>query len=103
MTIYTTTSVELNRQARDNRLGTLGDTSGANCAKVEVSWWFDDPGLGYETTVTEHAGHFYVYATGDEPDDHLYATFDRLTTEAMERRRNKQGFTDWQIDDIYAA
>ena len=85
-------------------LGTLGDRRGVNVAKVEVSWWYDDPGLGHETTTTIETGHFIVHATGDEPECQgdegtIYNVFEELVNEAMERRRERLGFASWETED----
>ena len=102
------TDAHLEREARETFLGRLGDPEGINVAKVEVSWHYEDPGLGFETRIEEHAGHFLVHATGNEPecegeDGTIYAVFERLVGEAMARRQQQQGFAGWQIDDTYAS
>lgn len=96
--------------ASETFLGTLGNREGVNVAKVEVSWYFEDPGLGFETTVEEHFGYFLVHATGDEecvvedPEyGTIYTVFENLTHEAMQRRQERQGFAGYEIDDISAA
>lgn len=102
--MYDAEQARLEREARETHLGTLGDTNGVNVARVEVSWLFESPGLGFATDVSEHAGYFIVHATGDEPGiETIYDVFEGLVSEEMERRRTRQGFADWQIDDTYAA
>lgn len=94
----------LEREARERFLGRLGDPAGVNVARVEVSWYWDDPGLGFESTTHEQAGYFLVHATGNEPGvETIYETFDELVSEEMERRRRKLGFHGWETDDTYAA
>ena len=85
-------------------LGTLGNRQGVNVAKVEVVWFYDDPGLGFETKTSTHTGHFIVHATGDEPECQgeygtIYNVFDHLVHEAMEARRKRLGFHDYEIED----
>lgn len=89
----------LQREAQETCLGTLGDKDAPNVAKVEVSYGWYEPGLGFETTYTEHAGHFVVHA-GEEVD--IYETFNELVEQAMEAKAKREGFQDWQIDDIYS-
>src|SRR5215471_18455211 len=100
------TERRLEREARETRLGTLGNPNGINVAKVEVCWWYDDAGLGLASTTTEtHAGHFIVAATGNEPecegeDGTIYAVFESLTHAAMQARQERLGFAGYDITDI---
>jgi hypothetical protein len=86
-------------------LGTLGDRSGVNVAKVEVVWFYDDPGLGPDSeSSSSHTGHYIVHATGNEPECQgeygtIYNVFEELVHEAMEARRVKLGFADWDTED----
>lgn len=95
----------LAREASENCLGILGNRiDGVNVARVEVSWYFEDEAFNLD----EHAGHFLVHATGQEPDaisgeGTIYAVFERLTHAAMDERQQREGFDGWQIDDISAA
>ena len=89
-------------------LGTLGDRSGVNVARVEVSWYFDDPGLGHETTTEIGTGYYLVHATGDEPECQgeygtIYAVFEDLVHDAMQRRQERLGFASYEIDDTSSA
>lgn len=89
----------------DTFLGRLGNREGVNVAKVEVTWWFDDPGLGFETSTETHHGHYIVHATGDEDecqgeDGTIYAVFEGLVHQAMQERQEKLGFASYDIDDI---
>lgn len=97
----------LGDEARKTCLGTLGDRSGVNVAKVEVSWCYEDPGLGHFTRIEEHAGHYIVHATGEEPMiaeegeyGSIYTVFETLVHEAMQARQKRLGFADYAIDDI---
>lgn len=92
----------LQREAQQNYLGRLGDSSGVNVARVEVSWYKEDPGLGFETELDEHAGYYLVHATGDEPDG-IYAVFEGLVAEAMDAKVDSHRIDGWSIDDISAA
>jgi len=90
----------LEREARETCLGTLGNREGANVAKVQVSWMYERNEW--------HAGYYLVHATGDEPecqgeDGTIYAVFEELTHEAMQRRQERQGFYDYEITDVSAA
>jgi len=94
----------LQREASEVCLGTLGDRSGINVAKVEVSWVFEYDDFSTE----EHAGFYYVHATGNEPecegeDGTIYAVFENLAHEAMQTRQERLGFADYAIGDISAA
>jgi len=100
----------LQREARDVYLGTLGDRTGINVAKVEVSWYWEDatdPDHNWPSGISciaEEAGHYYVHATGEEEDaDTIYDTFERLVHEAMDARQKKLSFHGWEIDDISSA
>jgi len=93
-------------EALTHCLGTLG--SGVNVAKVQVSWYFEDPGLGFETGIEEHAGFYFACASGEEPEAQgeegtIYAVFENLVNAAMDRRQEKLGFASYAIDDISAA
>lgn len=79
-------------------LGTLGDRSGVNVAKVEVSWCWDD-------SSDIHVGYYLVHATGDEPecqgeDGTIYTVFEDRVHEAMQRRQERLGFDGYEIEDI---
>lgn len=92
------------RDLGDGYLGTLGDRSGVNVAKVEVSWFYDDPGLGHETKTEVGTGYFVVHATGDEPECEgeygtIYAVFEKLVGEAMDARQERLGFASWETED----
>lgn len=89
-------------------LGRLGNRDGVNVAKVEVSWYFDDPGLGHETTTETHTGYYLVHATGFEPeaqgeDGTIYTVFEDLVHAAMQSRQERLGFASYDLDDISAA
>lgn len=86
-------------------LGTLGDRQGVNVAKVEVSWFKDDPGLGFETTTEVGLGYYIVHATGDEiecegEEGTIYAVFERLVAEAMNPKLEAGRFDSWEFEDI---
>lgn len=96
----------LEREATTHFMGTLGNRDGVNVAKVQVSWYTEDPGLGFVTELCESAGYFLVHATGDpsitgEPD--IYGEFEELVGEAMEKRVRDGRCDGWQIDDVSAA
>ena len=97
------TQRRLGREARETLLGTLGDRDGINVAKVEVCWWYER-GLDLE----EHAGFYFVHATGDEPraqgeEGTIYNVFEDLVHERMLERQERLGFAGYEINDISAA
>ena len=80
----------------DTYFGTLGDRSGVNVAKVEVSWCYEDG--------TVETGYFIVHATGSEPeaqgeDGTIYTVFENHVHEAMQRRQERLGFDSYEIED----
>lgn len=93
----------LENEARENCLGRIGDPAGVNVAKVEVSW-YTETGLA----LYEEAGHYFVHATGNEPECRgeegtIYAVFENLVDEAMEAKVEAGDFDGWAIDDISSA
>jgi hypothetical protein len=98
----------LAREARETFLGTLGDRSGINVARVEVTWFYDNFSvagpIGF-AGVEEHSGHYCVHATGEEPeaqgeDGSIYTVFEDLVHAAMLERQKRLGFAGYEIDDI---
>lgn len=85
-------------------LGTLGDRSGVNVARVEVSWGWDVDNENGTSSQEIETGYYHVHATGDEPesqppDGTIYNVFEDLVHGAMEARRNRLGFHWWEIED----
>lgn len=80
-------------------LGTLGDRSGVNVARVEVSWYDE---------ATDHVGvgYYIVHATGNEPevtDDPefgtIYNVFENLVGAAMDAKVEAGTFDRWETED----
>lgn len=103
------TEESLEHQARTRYLGRLGDTTGVDVARVEVSWYWDVDNENGTSTLQEQAGYWLVHASGSEENEHgdkdetIHDTFERLVHEAMEGKRRVLGFHGWEIDDTYAA
>jgi hypothetical protein len=84
-------------------LGTLGDRSGINVAKVEVTWYDED-------SDTVFCGYYFVHATGDEPEiaeageyGSIYTVFENRVHEAMQAKQDAGKFDSYEIEDISAA
>lgn len=81
----------------DTRFGVLGDRTGANVARVEVSVYSEQ----HDTT---EYGHYIVYATGDEAEAQeegtIYAVFEGLVHERMTERMENGWYTSYEIEDI---
>jgi hypothetical protein len=90
---------------RDNGfLGTLGDKSGVNVARVDVVYGWDVDNENGTSSQEIHTGYFHVHATGDEPecegeDGTIYAVFEKLVDERMTERRSRLGFHWWETED----
>lgn len=79
-------------------MGRLGDPTGVNVARVEVTWYDeerDEVGTGF----------YHVHATGEEPeakgeDGTIYNVFENLVHEAMDAKVEAGRFDSWEIEDI---
>jgi len=91
----------------DRFLGTLGDRSGVNVARVDVVWGWDEVSLDGPIGSVDHevqTGYYHVHATGEEPesqgeDGTIYAIFEKHVGEAMEARQRRLGFHWWETED----
>ena len=102
------TERRLIRECSTRHLGTLGDRGGVNVAKVEVQWFKDDPGLGFETQSCYEGGFYLAHASGDEPEcegefGSIYGVFERLVTEALDAKVDAGQIDGYEILDTYAA
>lgn len=96
----------LAREATTICLGTLGDRSGVNVAKVEVWWYVEYSDFTRDT----NAGFYYVHATGEEPMiaeagefGSIYTVFETLVHEAMQAKIDAYRLDGYEISDIYSA
>ena len=85
-------------------IGTLGDRSGVNVAKVDVVYGWDVDFENGTSGQEIHTGYFHVHATGVEPESvgeegTIYNVFERLVEEAMDRRQKTLGFHWWETED----
>jgi len=90
---------------RDNGfLGTLGDRSGVNVARVDVVYGWDVDFNNGTSGQEIHTGYFHVHATGEEPESvgeegTIYNVFERLVGERMDERQRRLGFHWWETED----
>ena len=85
-------------------LGTLGDRSGVNVARVDVVYGWDVDFENGTSGQEIHNGFYHVHATGEEPESvgeegTIYNVFERLVGEAMDARQRKLGFHWWETED----
>lgn len=80
-------------------LGTLGDRSGVNVARVEVSWYDEE-------TDKVDVGYYIVHARGDEPEvtsdpefGTIYNVFENLVGAEMDAKVEAGKFTSWETED----
>ena len=88
----------------DTFLGTLGDRSGVNVARVDVVYGWEVDNENGTSSQELHTGWFHVHATGDEPECEgeygtIYAVFEKHVEEAMEARQKRVGFHWWEVED----
>jgi len=89
----------------DTFLGTLGDRSGVNVARVDVVYGWEVDNENGTSSQELHTGWFRVHATGEEPEavepeyGTIYNVFERLVEEAMEARQKRVGFHWWETED----